>query len=130
MRSPRNHRAPFCFTLVDQAGRVQYQSSGIKDLAGYRAQDLDGKPWLSLVHQEDAPTVTENFGRLVAQEGASASWVLRVRQACGTWRAVEVHACNLLSDPDVAGVLLRLKATGARAGERRTTPNPSSEALR
>lgn len=102
----------YTLSLVDRDGTVQYQSSAIESLLGYKADDMAGSAWFSFVHKEDAQPVQHEFDDLVNQGGGQARWMLRFRAAEGGWQPVEVCARNLLTDPDVGGVLLSLRTIG------------------
>ena len=108
------HRPSYTLSLVDRDGLVQYQSSAVEALLGYKPDDLAGAAWFSFVHSEDVQPVQDQFEDLVSRGGAQARWVLRFRAAEGGWQPVEVYARNLMADPDVAGILLSLRAVGRR----------------
>ncbi len=117
--SATTHEAQPSYTLslVDRDGTVQYQSSAVEALLGYKPADLAGAAWFSFVHKEDAPPVQTQFADLVDRGGEQARWVLRFRAAEGGWQPVEVYARNLLTDPDVRGILLSLRAVGKHRRE-------------
>jgi len=106
------HRPSYTLSLVDREGTVQYQSSAIESLLGYKPDEIAGSAWFSFVHKEDAQPVQSQFADLVDQNREQARWMLRFRGAEGTWQPVEVYARNLLRDPDVCGILLSLRAVG------------------
>ena len=105
-------RPSYTLSLVDREGRVQYQSSAVEALLGYKPDDMAGSAWFSFVHNEDAKPLQSQFAEMVDQGGEQAHWILRFRSARGGWRPVEVRARNLLSDPDVRGILLSLRTVG------------------
>jgi len=100
----------FTLSLVDRDGTVRYQSSAIENLLGYRPEQIAGNAWFTFLHHDDAHAVESQFTDLVDEGGKTARWIIRFRSAEGGWRPVEVRARNLLSDPDVDGVLLSLRA--------------------
>lgn len=106
----RPPRIAFTLSLVDGEGNVQYQSSAIERLLGYKPDDMAGEAWFEFLHAEDAGPVRVQFADMVSSGDEQARWVLRFRAAGGGWRPVEVRARNLLTDPDVGGVLLSLRA--------------------
>ena len=107
----------YTLSLVDRDGTVQYQSSAIESLLGYKPGDMAGSAWFSFVHTEDAQPVQSQFDELVNQGGEQARWTLRFRAAEGQWQPVEVYARNLLTDPDVRGILLSLRAVGRKRAD-------------
>jgi HTH-type transcriptional regulator, bacterioopsin transcriptional activator and related proteins len=104
-------RAPDAFTLslVDGLGHVRYQSSGWQSMLGYRPDQVDGCDWFSFLHADDAAAVREQFQALVDAGAESGRWIVRFRAAGGGSLPLEVRARNLLSDPDVRGILLSLR---------------------
>lgn len=108
--SSQLQRPSYTLSLVDREGRVQYQSSAVEALLGYKPDDMAGSAWFSFVHNEDALPVQSQFAEMIDQGDEQARWVLRFRAAEGGWQPVEVRARNLLSDPDVRGILLSLRA--------------------
>lgn len=110
--SVQSQRPSYTLSLVDKEGRVQYQSSAVEALLGYKPDDMAGTAWFSFVHTEDAQPVQNQFAAMVDQGAEQARWVLRFRAAEGGWQPVEVRARNLLADPDVRGILLSLRAVG------------------
>ena len=110
--SPHTQRPSYTLSLVDEEGRVQYQSSAVEALLGYKPNDMAGSAWFSFVHNEDAQPVQDQFAEMIDHGDEQARWVLRFRAAEGGWQPVEVRARNLLADPDVRGILLSLRAVG------------------
>lgn len=114
-------RPSYTLSLVDAEGHVQYQSSAVEKLLGYKPDEMAGSTWFSYVHRDDASPVQSQFNEMVSRGGEHARWLLRFRAARGTWQPVEVRARNLLADPDVRGVLLSLRAVGRAIDERGTS---------
>jgi PAS domain S-box-containing protein len=112
------HRPSYTLSLVDGDGNVQYQSSAVEALLGYKPDEMAGSAWFSFVHGDDALPVQTQFQEMVQHGGEHARWILRFRAAQGEWQPVEVCARNLLADPDVRGVLLSLRAVGRRSDGR------------
>lgn len=108
--STQAQRPSYTLSLVDQEGKVQYQSAAVEALLGYRPDEIAGAAWFSFVHNDDAKPVQSQFARMVSSGDEQARWVLRFRAAEGGWTPVEVRARNLLADPDVRGILLSLRA--------------------
>ena len=106
----------YTLSLVDKEGNVQYQSSAVEALLGYKPEEMAGSAWFSFVHTEDASPVQSQFDEMVNRGNEQARWILRFRAARGGWQPIEVRARNLLADPDVRGVLLSLRAVGRRSG--------------
>lgn len=108
-------RDAFTLSLVDAKGAITYQSSAVQALLGYDAQAMSGSTWFTLLREEDAERVRDQFDSLVSRGVDGARWIVRFRSANGGSLPVEVRARNLLSDPEVGGVLLSFRAMPAAA---------------
>jgi diguanylate cyclase (GGDEF)-like protein/PAS domain S-box-containing protein len=84
---------------------VRFASSGAGRLLGIPASELVGRRLTEYLDPESAAAAATVAGDLAPGAAASpAEW--RVGRSDGQWRVLDVVATNLLSDPDVGGVLL------------------------
>ncbi|MGH8808712.1 MAG: sensor domain-containing protein, partial [Noviherbaspirillum sp.] len=82
--------------------RLTYSNKAFDEMVGPRGEDLAG-----LVHAEDRPKLQSALEQLAGGEDATALPIaFRLRQRDGSWRLVAGHARNLLSHPEVGGLLL------------------------
>ena len=91
--------------LVNEEGRVTYQSPQAEREFGYPNQEAVGLLGLEQVHPDDYERIGRMFNELVGSPGASASGELRVRHRDGSWRWVEAVATNLLEEPGVHAIV-------------------------
>ncbi len=73
---------------------------------GYTAGELFWKDVLELVHREDLPKVRALISLLVEHPGSSGTLEVRLLDAWGDWRLVEVNVRNVLEGPDDVGLVL------------------------
>lgn len=84
---------------------MRYVSPSYEQVLGHRPESVAGREVLDLIHPDDAGRAEQFFERVAAAPGASPSLELRLRHADGAWRHVELIASNLLSDPNVRGIV-------------------------
>src|SRR5206468_1891611 len=104
--------------LLDDTGRVTYQSPQARRIFGYSSDEAEGLLGLERVHPDDYERVGRMFAELVAAEGATASSELRVRHGDGSWRWVDAVATNMLHDPAVGAIVVNARdVTDRRAAD-------------
>nr|WP_240942395.1 EAL domain-containing protein [Planosporangium thailandense] len=101
-----NH-ASDAVVVVDAAGVITYQSQAMCRIFGHAPDELVGRNSISLVHPDDAAQTHAWFGQVSrSTPGAVARLDLRLRDARGGWRHVELTGANLLHDADLRGLVL------------------------
>jgi diguanylate cyclase (GGDEF)-like protein/PAS domain S-box-containing protein len=93
-------------TVVDVTGLIQYQSPSIERVAGHRPEVLVRTPVADLVHPEDAPHFLVFLNEVAHQPRGRTQLEWRLARHDGGWLHVETTATNLLSDPEVEGIVL------------------------
>ncbi|MFN8558585.1 MAG: PAS domain S-box protein [Dehalococcoidia bacterium] len=98
--------APGAILLLDGAGRVQCAGAAVETLLGYAVDALVGRDLLDFVHPDDLPVATEtlHLGRRGA--GVASSTVVRLRDAGGRWRSIELAANNCLDIPTLKSIVV------------------------
>ncbi len=92
--------------ILDADGRVRYESVAVERILGYKAGDWEGRPFASLVHEEDRPTVEQALADLASGQGGERRFDFRIQHSDGTWRTMEAIGRNLLEDPAVGGIVI------------------------
>ena len=92
--------------ILDADGRVRYESVAVERILGFKAGDWEGRPFGSLVHDEDRSTVEQALADLASGHGAERRFEFRIKHTDGTWRTMEAIGRNLLEDPAVAGIVI------------------------
>jgi PAS domain S-box-containing protein len=91
--------------LLDRQGVLVYRSPTLKHPLGY-ADGLLGKNVLELVHPADVERVKQTFATIATVPRGSATDLIRVRAADGSWRSLVTTATNLLDEPSVQAIVL------------------------
>ncbi len=92
--------------ILDADGRVRYESVAVERILGHAAADWEGRPFASVVHDDDRATVEQALADLASGQGSERRFESRVKHADGTWRTIEAIGRNLLEDPAVAGIVI------------------------
>ncbi|MBO6635214.1 PAS domain S-box protein [Parvibaculum sp.] len=92
-------------TILDRDGVITYQSPAVRKALGTSEENLIGKRIVDLVHPDDRERITKKIDECSRVPGAEVVEVIRLSHSNGSWRRVETRGCNLLSDPNVAGIL-------------------------
>ena len=97
--------------ILDEDLRISWSSASLDRVLGDGgAAALIGRPVPEVVHPEDVDALTAALpgGTLPAGRDAALP-VLRLRNADGTWRFLEVGVCDLREDSDVGAVVLQCR---------------------
>ncbi len=102
-------------TIVDEELVVQFQSPSITAVFGHHPSEVLHQPFAALLDRDEAAHVEAQL-RHVAEGSSRASTRIdcRLRHDNGDWLDVEITATNLLSDPDVAGLVLNIRDVSER----------------
>jgi len=98
---------------IDTQGVILYSNPAVKQILGYRQQELRGKLIFELVHQEDRSQTEQMLRRHVTKQAGWHSLLIRWRHKEGGWRYLE---SNSVPVTDGLGVL-----TGFRGVDRDIT---------
>ncbi|MBN1624578.1 MAG: PAS domain S-box protein [Clostridia bacterium] len=92
--------------ILDENAIVKYVSPNLEKLFGWYEDDVLGKSAFKYLRQDRISLIKENFNKLLKNQGASQ--LLEVEYMCkdGSYKTVGMTVNNLLSDPDIRGVLI------------------------
>ncbi|TAK12484.1 MAG: PAS domain S-box protein [Anaerolineae bacterium] len=76
-------------TLLDVAGVMLSASPNLANVLGYTENELLGKPFWDLVHEEDRPNVIKAFEESVSNTQEPVLVDYRIRNKAGEWRNLE-----------------------------------------
>ncbi|MCS7234485.1 MAG: GAF domain-containing protein [Armatimonadota bacterium] len=93
--------------VLDPQGYVRYVAPSVAAVLGYAPEEMLGRRAVSLVHPADLDWLRSGPGRVLEERGGELRAVVRARHRDGRW--VELVACNLSADPDVAGVVVNFR---------------------
>jgi len=91
--------------VVGPDGSIRYKSASVEQMLGYRTEDDIGRSFLGFVHPDDLELASEAFAQLSERTGPAMRRELRVKDAGGGWRVLEVVGTNLLANAVVRGIV-------------------------
>ena len=108
------HNSADVSMILRADGTIEYESSAVERVMGYRAEDRIGRSALGGVHPDDVA-----FGQRLLEDvghtpGAMVSGELRVQHEDGSWRWIEAVAKNLFDDRAVGGLVVNYRDVTAR----------------
>jgi diguanylate cyclase (GGDEF)-like protein/PAS domain S-box-containing protein len=95
--------------ILDASGEICYTSPSVRRVLGFEPEERVGRPALASIHPEDFQRAKEAMKRILSEPDATHQEELRAMHADGTWRWIELSAKNLLSDSNVAGIVLNYR---------------------
>lgn len=93
-------------SLIDENGVLIETSGRYKPILGYPSEFWADRTIFDLLHPDDALRVLALREEVVSNPGAVITGEFQVRAADDTYQPVQVHAVNLLHDPDVSGIVV------------------------
>jgi PAS domain S-box-containing protein len=100
--------------IVDQDGVILYAPPHAHPILGYQPEELAGRPIWGLLLDDTKAELAEIFQELLNAPGAVRHQELRVRHKDGGSRTIECAARNLLSSPDIQGIVINYHDVTAR----------------
>ena len=98
--------------MLDVDGTILARPNGESSTLGrfgHREDQVVGRFASDFLHPDDAPGLGEAFIAVRSVARARRSVECRLRDAAGAWRPSEVTFCNLLDDPEVAGLMCTIR---------------------
>jgi diguanylate cyclase (GGDEF)-like protein/PAS domain S-box-containing protein len=95
--------------LVEPDTTIRYVNPVVEPMLGFTVAELLGSQALDLIHPGDRPGVIERLLLRPEQFDEAEPIVLRLRQADGDWRTVEVLANNRVANPLVQGIIVTVR---------------------
>jgi two-component system, cell cycle sensor histidine kinase and response regulator CckA len=96
-------------TVIDQKGRISFQSPSVERLLGYPPGDLDGTSVFELVHPDDLSGAFIRMEQVLTKPRTTRPSVIRLRHRDGSWRTFEAMGTALLDDPLVRGIVVNAR---------------------
>ena len=93
-------------SIVGGDGTIRFVSRSVSRVLGYDAEGFVGKAGFEFVHPDDEAAAREFLAATMTAEGPTHGPPFRAIAADGTWRVFEPMGLNLLSDPEVDGVVV------------------------
>lgn len=96
--------------VLDQNANLIYENVNAERILGYKPGEINGKNIFSIVHPDDIKKIKDIFQQLLSsRQGIIFNTRFRAMHKNGNIRYMEVQAENLLSDPNVSGIVINYK---------------------
>lgn len=99
-------RSSDILAIIDPTPMVSYVSPSFEWVLGLKAEDIVGTAGMDVVHPDDVERANQVVADLIAQNRDSARIELRIRDATGAYRTLDVQYRNLLNDPVIRGIVI------------------------
>lgn len=106
--------SPDIVSLIDDSGKLVFNSSAAERIHGYGPEELIGKNTFDLIHEEDQQTVADTMVKLLSQPGSVYTVEYRYRNKDGSWAWMEAAASNQIENPFVRGLVTISREIGKR----------------
>ncbi len=94
------------FFLMDANGTVIFDTPPTAHNLGYSELENLGRSAFELVHPNDQLAVRSLFVALLQKPNTDVRWQFQALHRNGSWRWIDVIACNRLSDPNLQGIVV------------------------
>jgi len=101
-------------TLLDEEGRLVYNSPAAQRLHGFEPEEMAGRETFDFFHPEDAPQVGKIFQECLAHPGEPFRVQYRYARRDGSWIWMEAVAVNLLNAPSVRAIVVNSRDISER----------------
>ncbi len=95
--------------LIDDKGVIQYVSPSVQRILGYEPETLLGTSSSSLIHDDDAASLTRAFGEILRGNSMEAPIIVRMRGNDGWIHIMETTLTNMLDHPAVGAIVVNLR---------------------
>jgi len=99
-------------SLIDENGTLIETSGRYKPILGYPKEFWAERTIFDLLHPDDAMRVLAMREDVLQSPAAVVTGEFRVQAFDGSYHPLEVHAVNLLHDPDVSGIVITSRNIG------------------
>lgn len=95
--------------IIDPHGTIQYLSPSVDRLLGPVATSALGQPIATFVYPDDTPRLSHLLDDALLEPGRTARAELRIMGANGDWMTFDALCTNLLTTPQVGGLVLNAR---------------------
>ena len=96
---------PRSILVLDRSGVIACVNTERVAAAGYRPEELLGRPFIELVHPDDRAVCATAFATSI-RTNHEVPITLRCRQPNGAWIVLRVVCTNCLAAPDIRGIVI------------------------
>jgi len=91
--------------IFDKEGINRYKSSNIEKWFGWKPEEAVGKSIWEHIHPDDQALAQQYVGNLMNETNSVGTTEYRYRCKDGSYKWIEMTMMNLISDPDIKGIL-------------------------
>ncbi len=96
-------------TVASLDGTVRFQSPSVKQVFGYRVEEITGRNLQDLVHPEDWDRVRAGFRQVAEEPAVPLLCECRFKHSDGSWRHTETRMSNFLHVKAIGGIVLNTR---------------------
>ncbi|RMD94375.1 MAG: PAS domain S-box protein [Calditrichaeota bacterium] len=94
-------------TLLDEQGKILFESPSVYATLGYTPEELLGKSAIEFVHPEDLPKIRKVLQNFINTPNKKTPYLeIRIRHKNGTWCTIEAVGKNLLNAPAIHAIVI------------------------
>ncbi|MFI5237374.1 MAG: PAS domain-containing protein, partial [Ignavibacteriales bacterium] len=93
-------------TILDKQGNMIFYNASVTRILGYSEDELLNKNVFEFIHPDDIDGVLELFNKAITIPSYTATTEFRFRHKKGDWVILESVGKNMLTDPDISGVIV------------------------
>jgi diguanylate cyclase (GGDEF)-like protein/PAS domain S-box-containing protein len=117
-------------SVVSRSGQLQYVSSSVRDVLGYKPEELRDVNVLSFVHPDEVALLEVFLTDMDRANAPTAHLEVRMRHRSGSWRYTETAGADLTEDPVLRGIVLTTRdVTERRQLEQQLTDQAFHDSL-
>ena len=90
------------FYTLDNNGNITYVSPAVERLSQYKAADLTGKPFTSIIYPDDLPDLLDSYNRLVSGQVEPSEF--RILDKDGSIKFVRTSSRPIYEGGEIAGI--------------------------
>lgn len=106
--------SPDIVSLIDESGKLVFNSPSAERIHGYSADELLGRNTFELIHKDDQQAVSDAMAHLLAIPGSVNSVQYRYQNKDGSWSWMEASASNQIQNPLIRGLVTISREIGKR----------------
>ncbi len=95
--------------ILDPDGTFRWESPSMRHLLGVEPEERVGKDYFESIHPDDIELAAEVFARLMEVPESTINVEVRAKHTDGAWKVFEVVGRNLVSDPEVRGIVANFR---------------------
>jgi diguanylate cyclase (GGDEF)-like protein/PAS domain S-box-containing protein len=101
-------------SVVNRTGQILYVSSSVREVLGYRPDELLDINVLSFVHPDEVALLEAFLTDMAGTTTPTAHLEVRMRHRSGAWRHTETAGADLTDDPVLRGIVLTTRDVSER----------------